>query len=741
MSLLWQYFLSYLVVMLVLIFGIATYTRGTFYTFHQRIVYGDYQGALELIRERNESELLLLMSSSNQLAASADVSPFIFKDNPEKFIRLKRQLSLFASCNDFFSGMYLIFNNDDYVYSTTTLWPLATFLANEVQFDSIMPEEIAGALRDVKQIHILPEQELSRLNNAVKKVVPVFMPIGYLEGTRCGTVMYQIDSATYDKLLGGIATGNKNVYILKGEEVIFAREVCPVPREAVLHAAGAILEGEKASDFTFEDKKYMLYRIPGDKLELSYLMLASASDMSMAFTGTMKLFMVILAILFAVCLLVVIYFVQLRVRPIRRLHKMIVKSAPEGNELIEIRDGVQRLIDDNAALNTKVESVETLRRADFARRFLVGGFADTDDWLSMAEEIHLNVDMRFFAVSILAKPTGADYELIPDKLNRLFDDHVGGVSCTLGLHDKILFVSFANNGQQLYEWLEGKLAGIRACCTGVTMAVSAVHKDYKEGPLAYLEAENAFEKRFVRGNTSVIRFDGGQEEKGKNTAYNQQLVERLRLALKALDEERVRSALDDITRTMGAMNTSLFVFRCMYNDILSVITREVRDSASLEQDVHNLYKLSECLSLDDLDIMLRNVCSRFIAEQDRPEAAQVPPQAGLAMDIIRRRFSEPGISVSSIAQELGISESKLSLEFKAAFQVTPLECLTQHKMQQACRLLKSTDMPVKDIAVECGNYEISGFNRRFKAYTGKTPQQYRQSFKKEPGEKNWDVLS
>ena len=36
-------------------------------------------------------------------------------------------------------------------------------------------------------------------------------------------------------------------------------------------------------------------------------------------------------------------------------------------------------------------------------------------------------------------------------------------------------------------------------------------------------------------------------------------------------------------------------------------------------------------------------------------------------------------------------------------------------------------MPVKDIALECGYYDISGFNRRFKAYTGMTPQQYKQS--------------
>ena len=35
-------------------------------------------------------------------------------------------------------------------------------------------------------------------------------------------------------------------------------------------------------------------------------------------------------------------------------------------------------------------------------------------------------------------------------------------------------------------------------------------------------------------------------------------------------------------------------------------------------------------------------------------------------------------------------------------------------------------MPVRDIATECGYYDISAFNRRFKSYTGFTPQQFRR---------------
>ena len=74
-----------------------------------------------------------------------------------------------------------------------------------------------------------------------------------------------------------------------------------------------------------------------------------------------------------------------------------------------------------------------------------------------------------------------------------------------------------------------------------------------------------------------------------------------------------------------------------------------------------------------------------------------------------------------------MSDSRLSTDFKKVYRMTPLECITMCRMRRARRLLQTTDMPVKDIAVECGYYDISAFNRRFKAYNGMTPQQYKQS--------------
>ena len=141
--------------------------------------------------------------------------------------------------------------------------------------------------------------------------------------------------------------------------------------------------------------------------------------------------------------------------------------------------------------------------------------------------------------------------------------------------------------------------------------------------------------------------------------------------------------------------------------------------------MYDLFRLSRCLSVDELDSLLGQVCRKIASLQAAPEQAEAPEPIRKAREIIQRRFSEPGLTVSGIAEEVGMSDSRLSVEFKRVYQETPMECITFSRMHRAQRLLRDTEMPVKDIATECGYYDISAFNRRFKSYTGQTPQQQR----------------
>lgn len=725
-KLLWQYYGSYLLVMLTVMVLLLVYAYESFHRFHTEILLTNYENSLNLVRETHETELSRLVSISGQLTALPDVSPFVFEEEPEKAIRLTNLLRAYSGSSDFIRGLYFRFYGDNYIFSSTSSYLMDNFINHAANFDGITGDELVWRLNTTTQLTVLPEQSvrgyLFNTQDVSKRVVPVFVPVVYSSGVRCGTALYLIDRQTYVDMFNSLALDNCDVYILSGDEVLLPRAVSGVPEQAVMQAAE-----DGRGQLRHEGGTYHVIELPGKTMRYRYIMLVSDEEMAVAMVDTLKVFVLVAAVVFLLGLLLITRLVHSRLKPIRLLHSMLLDQESTGNELLEIRDSVQRLIDEHAQLSSELVNVETLKKSDFAHKFLKGSFENEDEWLAMAEEIRVNVDTRFFAVCILAKPADSEYELAPDKLNHLFDEDVSGVSRTMSLQDRVAMVAFADDCDRLLTWFAGKFAGMRACCPGITMAISTVHSDYREGPLAYLEAENAFESRFVRGNAEVIPFQAQWNERS-DAGANQQVVDRLRMALRAGDVARVRSALDDVSHVMRGMNMSLFGFRCMYNEILSVITSEMRGGAAWGREVYDIFSLSQCLSLDDLDSMLYKACSRLIDErnEDARGEPQAPEAVAEAMQIIRQRFYDPDLSVSAIAQAVGMSDSKLSVEFGKAYKMKPLEYLTMQRMHRACRLLLTTDMPVKDIAVECGYYEISGFNRRFKAYTGTTPRQYRQ---------------
>lgn len=733
-----QYFFSYLVLMLLILSLLLAFAYSSFYKFHAEKLSSNYLSELELLRKTNEAELSQLMAMSSMFTTSSDFSPFVYAQEPEKAVRLIRQLSVYRASNNFMRSLYLMFYDDEYVYSPTGSYSLDNFINKASCFEKIGKEDLLVLLENTARLNVLPEQNITgylfNTQKIVTRVIPIFIPITYSGSVRCGTALYLVDKQTYSDMFVGIISSEKDVYILRNNDVLVERNVSGVPYAQVLSVAAVTGSGE-SSPLRYEGEGYRLLRLNGDAMGYDYVMLVPDSELSVAMAGSMQALFFAAAFISALGLVVITLFVQSRIKPIRLLHSMLSTQAPTGNELLEIRQSVQKLIDENAELNTRMENVVDLRKADFARRFLNASFTDTNEYLSLAEGVQLNVDMPYFIVCILAKPSETDYDISPDKLNCLFEQEVSGVARAFADGSKSVMIVFAFEEDALFTWIEGKFDGMRACCVGLTMAVSTVHATWQEGALAYLESERAFENRFLQGNTKVIRFDECQEGSTRENKARHKSIERLHTALRSGDGEQVSRALERVSGDMRSMNTSLFVFRCMYNDILHIITGEARAVGIEDQEMFDLFSFSQCLSLEDLDVLLRNACRKLIEKRSsKQQTAEIPADIARAMEMIERRFSEPGLSVSQIALELGIGDSRLSVEFKKAYQITPMECLTAHRMRLARRLLNTTRMPVKDIAIECGYYEISGFNRRFKAYTGMTPQQYRQSHEGKAGE-------
>ena len=64
--------------------------------------------------------------------------------------------------------------------------------------------------------------------------------------------------------------------------------------------------------------------------------------------------------------------------------------------------------------------------------------------------------------------------------------------------------------------------------------------------------------------------------------------------------------------------------------------------------------------------------------------------------------------------------------FSEAYNTPPQKYLTAIRMRHACSMLKSSDMNVTEISVQCGFNDPNYFSRIFKKNMGITPLQYRK---------------
>jgi AraC-like DNA-binding protein len=96
-------------------------------------------------------------------------------------------------------------------------------------------------------------------------------------------------------------------------------------------------------------------------------------------------------------------------------------------------------------------------------------------------------------------------------------------------------------------------------------------------------------------------------------------------------------------------------------------------------------------------------------------------------EYVLTHYSE-AISVSDLAELAHLSVSQLQREFRRLFGMTPSDYLLRVRLLMARRKLEETLLSAGRIALECGFYDQSHFNRAFRAATGLSPLAYRRRF-------------
>jgi AraC-like DNA-binding protein len=96
--------------------------------------------------------------------------------------------------------------------------------------------------------------------------------------------------------------------------------------------------------------------------------------------------------------------------------------------------------------------------------------------------------------------------------------------------------------------------------------------------------------------------------------------------------------------------------------------------------------------------------------------------------IVRSEFTRH-IPLAEVANAVSMSEPSFSRYFKNKTGKTFTQFANEYRLVHACKLLGEEGLSITAICYECGFNNFSHFNKKFKAFTGKSPSQYRNELK------------
>jgi AraC family transcriptional regulator len=144
----------------------------------------------------------------------------------------------------------------------------------------------------------------------------------------------------------------------------------------------------------------------------------------------------------------------------------------------------------------------------------------------------------------------------------------------------------------------------------------------------------------------------------------------------------------------------------------------------LEEDVANSCFYADSMATALAAHLLRHYSTRkhHFREYEDGLSRQKLKQA---TEYIQAHLGE-NLSLSEVANELGMSQYYFCRLFKQSTGVSPHQYLIRQRVEQAKHLLKNPERSITWIALECGFANQSHFAKCFRQHTGMNPNQFRK---------------
>lgn len=726
-----HYVIAFGAVLLLVIVVMGAYLSHFYYEKTQEDFLKNNELYLSNVAKTHENELQILADIATQVELS-EAARFLLTEQPTKSSSLKKLLYQYRSVNQFFDVMYCYYQAGEYLYNHITSMSVDYFCGTAYAPEQYTSEELREILCTArKTMLVLPEQRIDgdvQLFYSEQATSAIYL-VPIAPAYDCILIFF-VGESHFDSLLADEAQERRSRYLVYDGEIVAARSDAAFSQEELL----AALEEASADAVTGTvlQKKAVL---GGQSCVLTLLRessgftYVSVQEMSVFAGDLLAHAWGIAAILIVCCIptFFMVWFLSKRMLGgVRQISRLLSEDEEDVYGLDHIQEGIRRLVVDSESMR---EDQLSLRKNRFLSGFVRSDYTALEILRRDAVQAGMDCTFGMHMVGITGSRTAEEEEAAFEQILRYLRTREGidGHGIRLMNSNRHVLVLFGAAEEVLYDTYQEILQLGKRYSGEFVVAVSWFHRSLLNGSLAYLEANTAYDSRFLMDNNKIIRFT----ETGQNSSLTvyQDLRSRYMTQLENIirvgNEKEVEQAIRDMCRKLEEEHATLLTFRLLYDEVLRLLMMYWKGEEKDWNQIYNVFTLSDCLTMEDFYSLLTEACHSLL---DARSSAQ-DEQSELVAQAIRRMQQDYGkaeLNMAFLAEVLGVSPAVLAVEFKNEMGISPSDYLAVIRLDRAKELLRTTDLLIKDISMAVGYEDDHVFIRRFKKYTGKTPGQYRK---------------
>lgn len=398
--------------------------------------------------------------------------------------------------------------------------------------------------------------------------------------------------------------------------------------------------------------------------------------------------------------------------------------------------------------NHYIESLPVLRE-----QFLVSaieGRVTRDMWLTKCKKLGIDLVGNFYAVAIIqGEASGKDKR--GQEVIRPSEDHLIPISVKNTVDETMCnycnFVSFVysdcvivlgafKDKKEIMKFIQG----INEICTsyekimgiGLSAGVGRCYEEPTSIRFSYRAAESALDYKLIIGGGKAIYIEDVEPESRVQLQFDEQQETAMLNAIKVSSEDNIKKVLREVIGSFEDLVLPFNQYRIYLMEITTSILKLVQTyNLNMDEifgDNFNCYSyLDSFNSLEDIKNWFIDVALKVnkLIKKERINSSKILVEK--AKDYVKKNYNDNDMSVEKLCSQLHVSPAYFSTIFKKEMDMNFVNYLTEVRLEEAVKLLNTTDDKTYVVATKVGYAEPNYFSYVFKRKFGVSPSRYRKN--------------